>query len=200
MTTPDPAPLCREAPRDGDLTRHLDEQLLVERVRAGDPLAFEVIFRRYHAELTAVAAWVLGSSTRAEDVVQDVFLAVWTAREHWQISTSVRAYLRRAARNMALRHASRAAERDHHEIRPELAAPSTSPDERLDAAAMAEAAARAAASLPPRAREVYGLSRGDGLSTREIAERLDISPKTVELHLTRALGAIRTALARWRGA
>ncbi len=210
MPIPDPLRSDRDAAH-GDLTERLDEQLLVERVRAGDPLAFEVLFRRYHSELRRIAEWVLGSDIGAEDVVQDVFLAVWALRDRWQ-PASVRPYLRRAARNMALRHSSRAARRQHEpladagldqpvgrQLGMTIADPSPSLLEELDAAALETAVARVAETLPPRRREVYRLSRGEGLTTREIAERLHISPKTVELHLTRALAALRSAVAKWRG-
>ena len=205
VTKPGPVHPERDRARDVDLTARLDEQLLVERVRAGDPLAFEAIFRRYHGELCAVAEGVVGSRAAAEDVVQDVFLAVWAGRERWQVTVSVQAYLRRAVRNMALRHASRAEVQRSRPLAetagagaathgPALVDPSPSPDQQLEAAATADEVARITAALPPRVREVYGLSRGEGLTHREIAERLGISPKTVELHLTRALAALRSRL------
>jgi RNA polymerase sigma-70 factor (ECF subfamily) len=53
-------------------------------------------------------------------------------------------------------------------------------------------------TLPPRAREVFTLSRNEQLTNREIAERLALSPKTVEMHLTRALVSLRSVLRGWR--
>ena len=215
MTEPGPVHPDRDPARGADLTARRDEQLLVERVRAGDPLAFEAIFRRYNRDLCAVAGRVVRSIAAAEDVVQDVFLAVWAGRERWQVTVSLQAYLRRAVRNMALRHASRAdvqrcgplpdasppfplsaTRRGGQGVRPTLVDPGPSPEQQLEAATTAEEVARITATLPPRVREVYGLSRGEGLTHREIATRLGISPKTVELHLTRALAALRSALVR----
>ena len=211
MTKPNPAPDAFSTPPGVDLTVRLDEQILVERVRAGDPLAFEAIFRCYHAELCVAAEYIVGSRAAAEDVVQDVFLRVWKLRERWNVSVSVRAYLRRAVRNVALRQASRASARGHESLQsddgfgrtaspstPVLIDPAASPAAHAEAAILAETLAKAAADLPPRAREVYGLSRDSGLSTKEIAERLGISPKTVEIYITRALTALRAAAARWR--
>lgn len=191
-----------------DLTASLDDQLLVERVRAGDPLAFEAIFRRYHQELCGVAERVVGARVAAEDVVQDVFLAVWKLRDHLRAG-SLQAYLRRATRNMALRHASRAGVRrveSLDELEPAAVAArgdrlvdvAPSAQEDVEAAALAQEAEQIVATLPPRMREVYQLRRDSGLSNREIAERLQISQKTVEVHLTRAFALLRSALAKWR--
>jgi RNA polymerase sigma-70 factor, ECF subfamily len=185
-----------------DLTSWRDEQLLVERVRAGDPLAFEAIFRRFHPELLTFAASIVGSRAAAEDVVQDVFLAIWALRQRWRITTSVRPYLFRAVHNTAVRNSSSAVVRrtdsldatTSSAIAPPLIDPAPSAHDQAEANEMAEKAERIVASLPPRAREVYALSRREGLSTREIAERLGISPKTVELHMTRALSTLRSGL------
>ena len=211
MTKPNAVPDPLGAPHGVDFLARLDEQVLVERVRAGDPLAFEAIFRCYHIELCAVAEYVVGSRAAAEDVVQEVFLRVWKLRQRWNVNVSVQAYLRRAVRNVALRHASRASARGHESLQPEggsertasrsapvLVDSGASPAARAEATILAEDLARAAADLPPRVREVYRLSRNNGLSTREIAERLGISPKTVEIYITRALTALRARLVWWR--
>jgi RNA polymerase sigma-19 factor, ECF subfamily len=184
---------------DIDLTARIDDQLLVERVRAGDPLVFEAIFRRYHRELCAVAQSIVGSRVAADDVVQDVFLAVWKLRHSWS-PNSVRMYLRRATRNVALRDASRpgvARVEGLSETGAELVDSAPTPQQHAEAAELAQEEARAADKFPPRVREVYRLSRESGLSTRQIAEQLHLSPKTVEAHLTRALALLRSALAKW---
>lgn len=209
VTKPNPVPDIPGTSHGVDLTTRLDEQVLVERVRAGDPLAFEAIFRCYHAELCAVAEYVVGSRAGAEDVVQEVFLRIWTLRQRWNVSVSVHAYLRRAVRNVALRHVSPASARRHEPLPSEsdpdrtlpgqvLVDPGASPAANAEAAILAEDLAQAVAVLPHRTREVYRLSRDNGLSTKEIAERLGISPKTVEIYMTRALTVLRARAARWR--
>jgi len=188
-----------------DLTERIDEQILARRVALGDAVAFEALFRRYHIELRKRAQRVLGSRALAEDVVQDVFLAVWTARERLRITTSVGAYLHRSVRNAALRRAASTSaavlsldelhEPGRSPARP-LVATGPSPLEHAEHALLVDDLEHATAALPPRAREVFTLSRRDQLSNREIAQRLNLSTKTVEMHLTRALVALRSMLRR----
>jgi RNA polymerase sigma-70 factor (ECF subfamily) len=202
---------CQEV----DLGTHRDERLLVERVRLGDPLAFEAIFRAYHLELRQLAARIVGSLATAEDVVQEVFLAVWRGRERWRVASSLSAYLRRSVRNMSIRYAQCALASAAESIAAtgglnrgspegsrlanvlELVDRSPSPQENAEGAALAAEVDRVAATLSPRTSEVFNLSRREQLSNREIAERLEISLKTVEMHLTRALSALRSALTPW---
>ncbi len=199
---PVPAPRHDEPSgrNDLDLTAKLDDQLLAGRLRLGDTVAFEAIFRRYHRELRDGARRVVGSLSMAEDVVQDVFLTLWTARGRLRIGTSLGAYLHRSVRNAAMRRSSRRVERSvsldelHDADRPprqQFVALDPSPLDHAEHSILVDDLARAAAALPPRAREVFTLSRRDQLTTREIAERLTLSPKTVEMHLTRALSALR---------
>jgi RNA polymerase sigma-70 factor (ECF subfamily) len=190
-----------------DLTERRDEQLLAERVRLGDAVAFEAVFRLYHRELRESARRVVGSRVMAEDVVQDVFLALWTARERIRIGTSLGSYLHRSVRNAAIRRSTRRVERAvsldelHDASRPPrqpFVALDPSPHDHAEHSLLVDDLARAAATLPPRAREVFTLSRRDHLTTREIATRLSLSPKTVEMHLTRALVALRAVLGKGR--
>jgi RNA polymerase sigma-19 factor, ECF subfamily len=191
--------------RDLDLTTHHDEQIVVARVREGDPLALEMIFLAFYAELLALAEQVSGSRETAEEAIQDVFLTIWRARTGWHVSRSLRGYLRRAIRNAAVR-AARAS--DHSGgFGPHAAADDRSvdalPDGRPTPAdqatyhELADAAAEATQALPPRARDVFLLRRDEALSNREIARRLGVSVKTVETHMSRALRFLRRRLARW---
>jgi RNA polymerase sigma-70 factor (ECF subfamily) len=198
---------CASAPID--LATHRDEQLAVERVRQGDALALEAIFTAFHAELVELARRVTGGrSALADDVVQDVFLALWSGRERWRLRTTLRAYLRTAVHHAAsralgarVRTTSRrisleAAER----VLPERLADATaSVDRRAERRALADAVAQAARSLPPRDRDVFTLAHAHDLSNREIASRLGISVKTVEAHMTRARAFLRKRLSGWRG-
>jgi RNA polymerase sigma-70 factor (ECF subfamily) len=190
---------------DVDLTERRDEQLLAERMRLGDVVAFEAVFRRYHRELRESAQRVGCSPMLAEDVVQDVFLTLWSARERLRVTTSLGAYLRRSVRNATLRRFAHSAERSvsldemyepHRPLRQPLIASDPSPLDHAEHALLVDDLERATAALPPRAREVFTLSRRDQLTNREIAERLTRSPKTVEMHLTRALAVLRSVLRR----
>ncbi|MGH7720387.1 MAG: sigma-70 family RNA polymerase sigma factor [Gemmatimonadaceae bacterium] len=193
---------------DLDLSTRLGEQLAVQHVRGGDAFALEMIFTAYRAELLALAQQVTGSRAVAEEVVQDVFLAIWVGRERWQIATTLRAYLRRSIHNVAAR-ASRSRTRGGatgveleaaEAATPEVfASAATAPDLGAERALLAAAVTEATGAMPPRAREVFTLSRDHELSNREIAARLGLSVKTVEAHATRALAVLRQRLTGWRG-
>jgi len=185
---------------------HLAEQLAVERVREGDALALEMIFTAYRRELLQVAQRIVGAPELAEDVVQEVFLTIWARRERWHVAASLRAYLRRAVHNGAVTAGESRARRagiDVAEVEratpAALADESPAPDEQAERAEFGAALAQATRELPPRAREVFTLKRVHHLTNREIAARLGLSVSTVEIHMTRALAALRRRLAAWRG-
>ncbi|HEY9429111.1 MAG TPA: sigma-70 family RNA polymerase sigma factor [Gemmatimonadaceae bacterium] len=191
------------------LATHRDEQLAVERVRQGDALALEAIFTAFHAELIELARRVTGGRPAlADDVVQDVFLAIWSGREQWRLRTTLRAYLRTSVHHAASRAVGIRVRAASHGISLEaaeralperLADSRASVDRRAERSALADAVAEAASSLPPRDRDVFTLAHTHDLSNREIAARLGISVKTVEAHMTRARVFLRNRLGGWRG-
>lgn len=199
---PDPDPSARL-----DLAAHLDEQLAVERVRAGDALALEAIFTAYHAELLAVATRIVGSRAVAEEVLQDVFLAIWTGRERWHVTSSLGAYLHRAVRNVAARtrtSRTRGASLDDasgagsRAVVDRLVDGRPTPDVDAERAELSTALRDAARAMPRRMRQVLLLRWDGALSNREIAATLGLSVKTVETHVTRAFAALREQVRPWR--
>jgi RNA polymerase sigma-70 factor (family 1) len=205
MSMPSPSsPLARSGL---DLSARRDEQLAVERVRAGDALALEVIFTAYRSELLVVAERLTRSHAVAEEAVQDVFLSIWTGRAHWHVATSLGAYLHRAVHNVATRAAMSRTRGSASGEDIEAAAqripecfrdPAPDPEEQMEGGALAAAVAAATRELPARARDVFVLSRQGELSNREIAARLGLSTKTVEGHMHRALTTLRRRLAGWK--
>jgi RNA polymerase sigma-70 factor (ECF subfamily) len=172
----------------------------VERVRTGDPHAFEALFHQYHAPLCAFAYRYLGARDLAEEIVQEVFLLVWERRATWEVRTSARSYLFTAVRNASLsylRH-ERVVRRREPEVRELLRAlaPSGEPEstEWETIAAVRQAIGR----LPERCRLVFTLHREQGLTYTEVADVLGISPRTVEVQIGRALKSLRKALAGLR--
>jgi RNA polymerase sigma-19 factor, ECF subfamily len=177
----------------------IDEAALIQRLRdgSGSETAFAALFRAHYAELVQYADGILRDGAAAEDMVQDVMLALWRRREQLAVETSVRAYLLRAVRNRALnaiRH-NKVAGR----IALESARPNTTPadDGNLVEQEIHAAFRSAVDSLPDRCREVFELSRVHGLTYNEIASTLELSIKTVEAHMGKALRMIRARLAPW---
>lgn len=168
---------------------------LIAAVRSGDRAAFEVLFRAWYARLAEYAAHLLASADAAEDAVQDVFIAVWDRRASLPDHTKLAAYLHRAVRNRAFnqmrdrRVVERWAEDPEHAERQSPPA-----DAAVLHAELAVTVSNALRSLAPRTREVFLLSREQGLTYNEIASALDISVKTVETLMGRALRALRTTL------
>jgi RNA polymerase sigma-70 factor, ECF subfamily len=174
------------------------QRALFARLAAGDEAAFDTIFRTWYAPLVRVATYLLHDPGIAEEVVQDVLLEVWRRRETLAFEQEPRRYLMRATRNRALNHvrhqqvAARAAARDI----PEEAHAATAPA-MVAAAELEVAIAQAVATLPDRCRAVFELSRRHSMSYAQIAEALDIAPKTVENQMGKALRMLRVALASW---
>jgi RNA polymerase sigma-70 factor (ECF subfamily) len=190
---PDPTPPTDAGRPDADADR-----ALLGRLRAGDAAAFDAIFRGRYAVLVGVAERMLRDRAVAEEVVQDVLLNLWRRREALGPDEALGPYLVRATRNRALNHLRHlhVERRDAVHAAGPTAAPAAGAG-RAVASELAAAAAAAVADLPPRCREVFALSRGRGLSYAEIAEALDISVKTVEAQMGRALRTLRERLAPW---
>lgn len=173
---------------------------LMARVVAGDRLAFDEIYLRYQARIHAYLWRIVGDESLASDLRQETFLRLWRARESWRSDGSVPGFLIRAARNLALDSRRRDQVRDglRADMVVDVHGTVLSPEAEL---ARKEQGARihaAIAALPNRPREVFTLSRDAGLTYREIAEVLGISPKTVEVHMGRALRRLREALSDLR--
>ncbi len=174
------------------------QRVLFARLAAGDDAAFDTIFRTWYAPLVRVATYLLHEPAIAEEVVQDVMLEVWRRRDTLAFEQEPRRYLMRATRNRALNHvrhnqvAARAAARDIADEAHAATAPAM-----VVAAELDVAIAAAVATLPDRCRAVFELSRRHHMSYAQIADALEIAPKTVENQMGKALRLLRVALAAW---
>ena len=170
---------------------------LIAAVRAGDVEVFERLYRLHYDGLVSYIAGYVGSGMVAEELYQDIFLAIWRMRKTWEPAGSVKSYLYRAARNKAIDYLR------HRKVEARWAAEVRARDRELhagpDAEVLYDELARvvelAIDELPERRRLIFTMSREHDLTYREIAEALDISIKTVETQMGRALAAMRSALA-----
>jgi RNA polymerase sigma-70 factor (ECF subfamily) len=176
----------------------MDDRALLDRLRSGDQAAFDAMFRDHYPHLVTFGQSLLRDRATAEDIAQEVMLELWRRREDIVIQESLRAYLLRATRNRSLnhlRHAGVERRAEPHLIGEESV--SAAGASKLVASELRSALAEAVAELPPGCREVFQLSRGQGLRYAEIASTLGISVKTVESQMGKALRHLRSRLASW---
>jgi RNA polymerase sigma-70 factor (ECF subfamily) len=192
MVTPEPvevsgSPLALS--RDAELMRRLARR---------DPTAMADIATTHWQPLVGWVAGIVGNRAAAEDIVQEAFLRLWRREGEWVPNATIRTFLWRIARNLALNA------RDGWRVRSDRGAtlrlvaerPST-PLEELEGDELRAAVEVAIAVLPPRRREVFLLARIEGLSHREIAVTLGISMQTVANQMSAALTDLRRSLARF---
>ena len=174
----------------------LPEQLQTETLTVGDITAFEMLFRTYYQPLCNYAFTFLQDKEDAEEIVQSTFLLVWEKRETLAIRTSVKPYLYAMVRNACLNVIK------HEKIKQrfageEIALADRSHDSVAQTVASHELEYRikvAMEELPEQCRLVFKLSRFEELKYAEIAEQLNISVKTVENHMGKALKIMREQL------
>lgn len=176
-------------------TEYTDKELLTL-LANGEESAIDIIFRQYYSFLCRSVYRIIPDTQITEDLAQDVFYELWKKRDSLNITTSLSAYLKRAALNKSLNYIRdqkidfrNAPEKENLESKAvsiihEIAADDL--QDKIDAAID---------SLPERCRLVFVLSRFEEMTYREIADQLDISIKTVENQISKALKNLRTSLA-----
>jgi len=176
---------------------------LSRRLAGSDRAAFEDVFRRMRGDLVRYAGRIVRDDALAHDLVQDVFFDLWMARDRLDPGQSLRAYLFRSTRNRAFNHLRdrRRHSASHAEIR--AASDSTAnarvgPEEELEADMLGAWLDARIRELPDRQAEALRLSRYGGLSHEEIAEVMEISPRTVNNHIVRALAFLSERLRSFR--
>jgi len=183
--------------RDDRSTARESWRDLVARIRAGDEAAFEAMFRAYYDRLCRHVAPYLGSRDAAEDAVQGLFVRIWEDRARWVVS-DLGHYLYTAVRRRAISQVRRLAVQRRAApllVLEEIGGAGRAlPDAEFDAEELWRRLERVLDTLAPRTRAAFVLSRREGLSYQQVAARMAISPKTVGVHIGRALAALRNTL------
>jgi RNA polymerase sigma-70 factor (ECF subfamily) len=177
------------------MERTQDDLTLLREIAAGQAWALEALYARVGpALLSYLVAW-LSDRQQAEEVLQDVMLAVWDHARNFRNESSVYTWLLVIARNRAMN-----AQRRYHpdsvplDDRETFPSPDTGPQEAAEKRATASTVRKAIAELPDHQREVLVLTFYHHLSGQEIADMLGISLGTVKSRLNRAKEALRHLL------
>jgi RNA polymerase sigma-70 factor (ECF subfamily) len=168
---------------------------------AGQPDAFESLFRQHYARLCELVHGYVRARDTAEDIVQELFVTLLEKRDRVEAHELTTAYLYVAARNRALKHLRHARVVERHRTREagNAATGAGDTDHRVREQEAARAVEAAIADLPERCREIFLLSRRQHMTYAEIAAALGISVKTVEVQMWRALQKLRRMLASFLG-
>jgi len=172
------------------------EKQVLETLQLGNESAFEMIFRTYYQPLCRYAYSFLQDKEEAEEVVQASFITVWEKRNNIAIETSLKSYLYRMVRNSCLNVIKHERVKQQH-VAHELAVSEVSHEsvsQKVQAAELEIRITEAMKTLPEQCRLVFQLSRFEELKYQEIADQLQISVKTVENHMGKALKLMREQL------
>lgn len=160
---------------------------------------FEILYKKYFEPLCAYVFGVVKDYDTSEEVVQNLFVKLWEKRKHIPINTSIKSYLYQAAKNAALNHINHLHVKDKYkQYYKNIIVPnehnSSNPAEESD---LSNSIQQAIENLPEKRKEIFLLSRHSGLKNKEIAEKLNISIKTVESQMGKALSSLRTELTEY---
>ena len=178
--------------KSGSLTKLSDTQLL-NLIAKGNQMAFSEIYERYWESLLHAAAKVLKDKTAAQDAVQEVFIDIWRKRSSISIE-NVPAYFHKAIQYKVISQIRKArlplAKLDfvHHFLE------TNDTEEALHFNELTTILENAIDQLPDKCGTVFRMSRYEQLSNKEIAEKLDLSVRTVDNHIGNALKNLRYAL------
>jgi RNA polymerase sigma-70 factor (family 1) len=165
---------------------------LLDLLRLDDREAFEILYNKYSAKLFHAAYNLFRDSDVCEDLVQELFIDLWTKRNQLNI-TSLESYLKVAIRHRVIYYIRTQKATLDLEVVEELIEKYTA-DSKLLQNDISQLLETNVAQLPEKCRQIFTLSRKEYLSNKEIASRLNISIKTVENQMTIALRYLRTGL------
>jgi RNA polymerase sigma-70 factor (ECF subfamily) len=205
MAAADEAPSRRhrQNPVDGNAARVDDEissdhpdRATIDAIHLGDRQAFEALYLERYTTLRTFALRYLPSPAAAEDVIHDVFLAIWRGRERWSPQRSIDAYLFAAIRNRALKQVRHQRVQQSHYAQTVVGetTPSTDAQTNLERAEQHQNVQRVLASLPERHATALVLRWHRGLTYPEIAQILGVSPQAARTLVLRVQETLKRLL------
>ncbi len=177
----------------------IEEKEWLQSLKAGKEIALQRIFNHYYKYLVVTGYNITGDNEKAKDLVQDVFYELWKKREKLEIQSSLKSYLRRAVVNRSLNYIKTQKRFDFGDENFDAQTPdqTVSAQKTLEAQDLKSALNKAIDGLPAKCKAIFMLSRYEKLSHKEIAAKLEISTKTIENQITKALKIVRAAVEKY---
>ena len=176
-----------------DANSSLSDEALVLMLRSGQTAALHEIFTRYHGRLYRSVTGLLNDEELAKDVVQEIFIDLWSRRDSADIQI-LQPYLTTAVRFKALARLRNGKVQAHHLALMEKIQFVNQTEDAINIEELNQSLQLALSELSPRCKEVFELSRFENLTHKQIAGRLGITPKTVEVQIHKALTLLRKKL------
>lgn len=170
---------------------------IIEGIIRGDVEAYRMLFHRYYVVVMRFIWKLLKDRETAEDVAQNIFLKIWQGRNCLDSKRSIKNLLFTMAKNESiniLKSARMLTVRLEAEAESMITGGGYRTDEILEAVELDRQVAKCVDSLPPQCRTVFLMSRYRNMSNDEIARCLNISKRTVESHISKALKELRKSL------
>lgn len=173
-----------------------DEESLLSYLNKGSIVAFEHIYQLYWSPLYNYAYNIIRNKVVCEEIIQETFFSLWTKREALTITHSLKAYLFTAVKFQTLNYIrSEKVRRDYADSYTAFGkiVYDNSNEEHIDLTDLKTRIESEVAKLPEKCQQIFRLSRNEHRSVKNIADLLNISHKTVENQLTKALKHLRSS-------
>jgi RNA polymerase sigma-70 factor (ECF subfamily) len=169
---------------------------LIGRLKQNDKEAFNLLFYMYAEKLYKFSLTFFNEEVEAEEIVQEVFLKIWLKRANITDPSTFNAYIYTMAKNMIFNNLKRNVYRKRYNsyLYTHHNAHKNDTENEVIFEETKQRIEQALKALPKKRREVFLLSRHEGLKNKEIAEKLEISIKTVETHMSLSLKYLREVL------
>lgn len=174
----------------------LKQEQLIHQLRNGEERAYEALFKTYYTELAMHANRFLYDIDASKEIVQDLFVTIYEKRQNLDINSSLKSYLYKSVKNRCLNviNSSKIRNKYAEHIKTNSYDGYNQIEKELDTSELESALYHAIGELPPKCGTIFKMNRFEGLSNGEIAERLELSKRTVETQITKALKILRGKL------
>ncbi|HEY0669644.1 MAG TPA: RNA polymerase sigma-70 factor [Sphingobacteriaceae bacterium] len=176
--------------------KEVSDNDLLELLKKDDVYAFKEIYKRYWKKVYGAAYKRLKSKELSEEIVQELFVTLWSKRQALQLRTSLSGYFYSSVSHYIIDcYRKELVRQKYRDAFKASCVPSdNSTEETYNLKELSHTIEKEVLQLPDKCRSVYELSRKENKSNKEIALHLGISEKTVENHLTKALNRLRVSL------